>query len=215
MMDATQQAYELLSKGVFSAWWAAASDALWAYRSPTHVKLLVNPWSVLREAFAAGTFLFRIHYGIHVILRPRAWLDPERRLHHDDGPAVFCPDGTGLYFWHGVRVPSEVVLSPEKLQPKRILSEANAEIRRVMLERYGMDRLVREVGEVIHMSREGVLYELRVPEEREARVMVEVQCPSSGRKYFLRVPPHIRRVHEAIAWTFSLRSPAYWPVQES
>ncbi len=107
-----QQEFELLCKGVYPAWWAATSDAIWAYRLLLHGWLYRNPWSVLREAFAAGTFIFWVHYGIHVVLRPDAWVDPERRLHRDDGPAVSWQDGTGLYFWRGCEVPRVCLSSP-------------------------------------------------------------------------------------------------------
>ena len=66
----------------------------------------------------------------------RGW--GSHRLHCADGPAIAWRDGYALYFWHGVRVPQDVIEQPELITAQRILGETNAEIRRVMLERMGI-----------------------------------------------------------------------------
>jgi hypothetical protein len=44
---------------------------------------------------------------------------------------------------------------------------------------------------------------------------VQVQDPSTARPQFLRVPPSITRVDEAVAWTFELGEQEYQPEQET
>ena len=66
--------------------------------------------------------------------------DGEGRLHCEDGLALTYPDGWGVYAWHGVRVPSTVILSPETITAELIAEEENAEVRRVMMERMGWER---------------------------------------------------------------------------
>jgi hypothetical protein len=46
-------------------------------------------------------------------------------------------------------------------------------------------------------------------------VAVEVTCPSTGRRYALRVPPEMMTAHEAVAWTFGLTVETYNPNQQS
>lgn len=51
----------------------------------------------------------------------------------------------------------------------------------------------------------------------EAVVAVEVVCPSTGRRYMLRVPPTFETAtaHEAVAWTFGLTAEQYHPTLQS
>ena len=70
--------------------------------------------------------------------RPEVLLvDDQNRPHCDNGPFCKWRDGTALYSIHGVRVPEWVVENPESITIEKILSEENAEVRRIMQERYG------------------------------------------------------------------------------
>ena len=72
--------------------------------------------------------------------------DDRGRLHCVSGPACAFPDGWGIYAVHGVRVPAWVVEQKEKITPKAIEEEQNAETRRVMVELYGEDRYIVDSG---------------------------------------------------------------------
>ena len=67
-------------------------------------------------------------------------------MHNEHGPAISWRDGWALHFVHGVRVPAWVIEHPERITPQLILAEPNAEVRRVMIERYGWGRLVEGPG---------------------------------------------------------------------
>ena len=56
--------------------------------------------------------------------------------------------GWGIYAWHGVRVPKQVILAPEQLSREDFLNEPNVEVRRVIQERMG-ERFVSELGGVM------------------------------------------------------------------
>jgi uncharacterized protein DUF6745 len=149
-----------------------------------------------------------IHRELADARRPRGW--GSHRLHRDDGPAVVWPDGWGVWSIHGVRVPREVVEAPATLTVGRISGDENAEIRRIMIDRYGTDRYVRGIGgRVIDDDPEwGRLW--RTGEDGgEPLLMVEVinstpEPNGSSKTYWLRVPPHVRTAHEAVAWTFDV-----------
>ena len=48
--------------------------------------------------------------------------------------------------WHGVRVPEHVIMQPETITLDQIKAEKNAEVRRIMRERYGDGRYLAEIG---------------------------------------------------------------------
>jgi hypothetical protein len=68
------------------------------------------------------------------------------RLHRTDGPAAAWPDGWGIHVVHGVPVPGWIIERPETITVGRIEQETNAEVRRVMLDRYGWARYVADCG---------------------------------------------------------------------
>lgn len=75
---------------------------------------------------------------------PRGW--GSHQLHCDDGPAIAWRDGFAIFAIHGVVVPRHVVEAPDTITLKEIDSETNAEIRRIMIERYGEGRYLTETG---------------------------------------------------------------------
>ena len=144
--------------------------------------------------------------------------DARGRLHRADGMAIEYSDGWGLHAWHGVRVPAQVIEQPATLTSQQILSEPNAEIRRVMVERLGLDRfLVMAKAKVLHTDQDGRRVLHRIDwENDEPIVAVQVQCPTTGQTYFLRVPPQIDRCDKAVAWTFGFERVAdYHPLIET
>jgi len=134
--------------------------------------------------------------------------DDEGGLHHDSRPAVLYPDGFGVWAWHGVRVPAQVIEAPQALAADRVIKEHNVELRRVMMQRYGHRRLLHDAGAaLLDESEWGKLWRLEV-EDDEPLVMVEVvnatpEPDGSFRDYFLRVNPGCRSALDAVAWTFN------------
>jgi hypothetical protein len=165
--------------------------------------------------------------GVAIMLdRPTtAGFDASGRLHGPTGPALQYPGGTTLWFDHGVEVPADVITDPASITVERIDKERNAEVRRVMTERFGPERLVREGNaELIDEDEVGRLWRRGFPGSRwnppEPVVMVEVRNSTpepdgSVRTYFLRVPPTTRSAREAVAWTFGLQGTAYEPAVET
>lgn len=113
-------------------------------------------------------------------------------------------DGIGLR-WRGVSVTPQIAFFPETLKSTDALAEANAEVRRVMIERIGFDRFMQESGaRVLHEDTDpgGQRQLLQVDlEGDEPLVCVSVSCPSTRRHYLIRVPPTMRTCHQAVAWT--------------
>lgn len=72
--------------------------------------------------------------------------DDEGRLHCDAGPAVKFADGLQLFFIEGQAVREQVVLRPRSLSVAVIRAEENAEVRRIMIERFGHSRYLEGLG---------------------------------------------------------------------
>lgn len=127
--------------------------------------------------------------------------------------------GVGLR-WRGVPIDERIAFRPEELAIPEVLEERNAEVRRVMLERFGFEAFMAAAdAEVVDTDRDpgGQRKLLRVALERdEPLVCVSVFCPSTERRYFLRVPPHVVTCRQAIAWTAGFDDPDdYAPLIET
>ncbi|WP_156176163.1 DUF6745 domain-containing protein [Hymenobacter terrenus] len=106
--------------------------------------------------------------------------------------------------WQGTAVDERTAFRPEDLKAVEILNVRNVTRRRVLLERFGLDRFVREVGGlIIDRDRDagGERQLLSIPlEGDEPVVALRVICPSTAHTYVLRVPPHLRTCRRAAAW---------------
>lgn len=146
--------------------------------------------------------------------------DDQGRLHGEDGPAIAYSDGLALHCWRGLPVPADLIGRLDQLTVERIHAEQNLELRRVLTERYGLDRYLRDAGATrVGADETGVLWRLPVDGD-EPLVMVEVinsspEPDGSRRRYWLRVPPTTRSAREAVAWTFGLAAEEYRPVRQT
>jgi len=113
--------------------------------------------------------------------------------------------------WRGVLVPPEVVFHPERLGPHRILREENAELRRVMLERVGLETTLGQCGaQTIHADTDAGGPRRLVYIEQLRYSYLLCRCPSTGRQYLLRVPNTVQTCHEAAAWMAGFNDPSQY-----
>jgi uncharacterized protein DUF6745 len=159
--------------------------------------------------------------GVVLCERPcRLERDAQGRLHAADGPAVQYPDGWAIWAWHGVRVSRQAIEQPEQLRAAEVLAEPDAEVRRVLIERLGTDRFLRDAGALrVAEDEAGILWRLDLPDD-EPLVCVEVTNATPGpdaifRRHVLRVPPDVRTPREAVAWTFGVSEDEYRPLRET
>ena len=118
--------------------------------------------------------------------------------------------GTSLR-WRGVRVNERIAFHPEQLTAKEALAEKNAEVRRVMIERMGYFRFAEEakakvVDEDTDFGGRRQLLSIDLQLD-EPLVGLSCSCPSTGRQYFLRVPPKLTTCHQAAAWIAGFDDP--------
>jgi hypothetical protein len=175
----------------------------------------IRRWTVLMDAFAAGLFYYAPGPQETVCIpRPCLWVANEQ-LHRADGPAVEWVTGERYFFWRGIEVPDWVVEEPERITMEMIRAQANAELRRCLIDRFGEVRFLRETGaQLIAEDAYGKLWRpaARGSEPTHALLQVVNAMPErdgTQRLYFLRVPPHMRTPHEAVAWTYGLSPEQY------
>jgi hypothetical protein len=142
-------------------------------------------------------------------------------------------------------VPAHVIERPDTITAAEIATEQNAEVRRVMLERIGEDRFVREGGAtLVHEDDFGQLYKLAddtlavrvlnsTPEPERRDGLVQRADGTWVKPYWIYVHPELRPMtrtadgrvelgqpqpmtaHAAVASTFGLTAAQYQPVFES
>ena len=165
-------------------------------------------WSApLMEAWLNGCWILTwTEDTLYWTAHPRVHKDEQRRPHRADGPALEC-DLEDLYFDHGVLLTEQIVMHPETLTVEQIDTEQNVEVRRVMIQKFGVERWLLKGGATkIHEDRWGILYR----KNREGDSPVEIvhvvnstpEPDGSVRDYFLRVKPGHKTALEAIASTF-------------
>jgi leucine-rich repeat protein SHOC2 len=84
-----------------------------------------------------------------------------------------------------------------------LLNEYNSEIRRVLIEQLGYERICNELGaNTIDIWREYTLLEISSVEsiDREPMVLLKMTCPSTQHIHILRVPPEMTSAEVAITW---------------
>jgi hypothetical protein len=133
-------------------------------------------------------------------------VDDQGNMHCEDGPAISYGGGAfKLYYWHGVSVEEYIIERPEEITLEKINGERNAEVNRVMIERYGGGRYMEEmnakpVGEPFNGSQ---LYEMELHDETSiARVRAINSTPEpdgTSRIYWLKVPTGCSCAQEALA----------------
>jgi hypothetical protein len=202
----------------------------------------VAPLKGLIELARAVGWWWAFRGAVILTARPTALHRDDRgRLHCADGPALGYSDGWGIWSWHGVRVDRSLIEHPETITPALIDTQKNAEVRRIMIERFGIARYITESGaEVLHEDNDSLGFPrrlLRKPMGGELPdlTMVEVKNstlePDGTRKtYVLAVHPELRPLypdgrfggaqkektcHNAVASTFGLRGEEYRPEVET
>jgi hypothetical protein len=101
-------------------------------------KLLHGLWQI---AESAGWYLPHEHICWIAERHQRVCRNGRGQLHSHDGMAVEYPDGWGVWAWNGVRVNEQIILKADTLTTQQIAEESNAQVRQVMVERIGIERV--------------------------------------------------------------------------
>ncbi|MEG3988715.1 leucine-rich repeat domain-containing protein [Microcoleus sp. S28C3] len=134
--------------------------------------------------------------------RPRHLrFESQNRLHAEAEPAIEFADGWNFYYYHGVRLPEKYgQVHPNQWQSQWLLTEDNAELRRVLIQGIGYDRICQELqAKQIDSWQEYALLTIDNADV-ELIYLLKMTCPSTGFIHALRVPPNLTSAREAIRW---------------
>ena len=140
--------------------------------------------------------------------------DYSGRLHSEKKPALAW-DGYEAYFIANVRVPDYVVTDPSRITCDEIESQDNQEVRRVMLDAYGLDRFIRDSGaQEVQRDHRGILYKKKKGNGVLSFVKVINGTPEpdgSFKNYILLVPSTTQTALEGVAWSYRRTPETYDP----
>jgi hypothetical protein len=141
-------------------------------------------------------------YEIHV--------DDEGDLHSHETAAIKYRDGWKYYASHGMQIPMWIIENPELITAEKIWNERNVEIRRVMVELFGFDKLLEESNaQELDRSPDphiGTLW--LIPQEDDEDIyLLEMrnstqELDGSWKTYVVRVPPTVETAQHANAWSY-------------
>lgn len=185
---------------------------------PQRVARLVDDFLTMKDSAFAYIFGSRV---VLVSDNPnRIDWNERTELHSWNQPAIEFPDGSQWHFWRGMYITPEWCEQYKKTSVKAIDKETNVELRRVLIERYGAAKYLRDSGaKVVDKDQFGTLYRKNQPDD-EPLCMVKVRNSTpepdgTYKDYYLRVPPHIETARAAVAWTFGLWHGHYEPNSET
>lgn len=158
----------------------------------------------------SGAFL-TLTFEDHLIICRRPLftkVNSKFELHSTDSPAIAWRDGFELFFLNGIQVTKELVMTPaSQLDPMLLIKERNAEVRREIVRKMGIERFIQKVGgqDLDTWSRdEHTDYRLikltNIEGMRLVPVYLIMKNPSTGLFYAEGVSPDCKTVKEALAW---------------
>lgn len=150
----------------------------------------------------------------------RLRFDEARRLHADDGAALAWSDGYGVYAWHGYRIPDThhwIIADKARLTVQAAMAERNAELRRIMLEIVGFERVAAELGAAVvdqdvNCGQPRRLLRAEVGGETLAILHVvngSLEPNGTRREFHLGALSEARTCHEAVAMSYGRASHSY------
>jgi len=123
------------------------------------------------------------------------------QLHCSTGPSIKYKDGFCIYSLNGVRVSKELVETPlEKLDPKLVMTEKNAEVRREIVRKIGIERFIQKCGaKSLDKSKDG-MYELLGIDIGDGRIRpyLKMRNPSIATWHVEGVHPNCKTVADAL-----------------
>ncbi|NVM00897.1 MAG: hypothetical protein HWN67_01055 [Candidatus Helarchaeota archaeon] len=104
----------------------------------------------------------------------------------------------------------------DTLTAREIINCKNVEIRSLLMRRFGIDKLFRELGGFVeHQDGSSQLIVVNLGKNMDPMKLVKVRDATTKEFYVLAVPHSVHTCKEAIAWTFGLTIEEYNPIKET
>ncbi len=160
-------------------------------------------WLIYQSLIKECGWIFAFDKAAIICDRPlHLRFDNQNRLHAEGEPAIEYADGFSLYSYHGVTLPEKYgKVHPQQWQAQWLLTEKNAELRRVLIQGIGYARICQELQAIeLDTWAEYTLLKIDADIDEESIYLLKMTCPSTGFIHALRVPPDMKSAHEAICW---------------
>lgn len=132
--------------------------------------------------------------------------DENNELHNEDGPSVSFRRGNenDVYSFRGVTVPKKIITNPEELTVDDFQNEENAEVKRILIERMGVEKYLEDTGSKLIDADTtytdqigGVGVPRALMEDNEGRKFLVASDGGTGRVYYMQVPNDCKTCGEA------------------
>jgi len=168
-----------------------------------NIKKLYQIYShIFKQLIINGLFsLWLTSDKVVAVLKPQMYFNNQEQLHYNGDGAVVWEDGSKYYFLNGINVPEEIAITPHRLlNPKLLLTETNAEIRREIVRKIGIERVCDELNAYTKDTYGD--YELLLLDigDRRQRPYLKMKNPSLGVYVIEGVHPQCNTVLQALAW---------------
>lgn len=153
------------------------------------------------SAGPGGTWVWPYNEFAVASARPiRAEFDDRARPHREDDAAIEFADSYRVWTWHGVVVPKEVILFPEALSFTNVEKERNVEVRRIMIERIGHGKYLKQ-AEAVLVDMDALTLDGSAPralmKDKLGNMWLVGTDGSTARVYTMAVPPDVKTCKEA------------------
>ena len=112
-------------------------------------------------------------------------------MNNDSGPAVTFRDGLKCWVLNDVEVDEQIVMFPETQTISQIDDETNEEVKRIRLERYGVDKYLDQTGAMVLDFNENFIEGTKetLLKTKNGMLFLTGVCPSTGRVYYMEILP--------------------------
>ncbi|HLO47912.1 MAG TPA: hypothetical protein VK211_05775 [Kamptonema sp.] len=173
-------------------------------------------WEIMQLLVKNCGWIYPCEKTCFVCDRPRILrFDSQQLLHAEAEPAVQYADGFSVYAHHGIRLPETYgKLHPQQWRSQWLLTEENAEVRRVLIQQIGYTRICQDLQAIeLDSWQEYTLLKIDKNLDIEPIYLLKMTCPSTGYLHTLRVPPDVTSAREAIRWVNWGTDPEEFSVQ--
>ncbi|MFB2896454.1 leucine-rich repeat domain-containing protein [Aerosakkonemataceae cyanobacterium BLCC-F50] len=138
-------------------------------------------------------FIGQLHSLTHLDLSNNPIQDLSMLANHpNQNLKVYC---------FGIILPRRYWTHLNQWKTEWLLTQENAEVRRLLIQQIGYDRIIQELGaSAIDHYREYTLLKIDANIDIEPIHLLSMTCPSTGNIHVLRVPPNLTSAREAIRW---------------
>lgn len=128
-------------------------------------------------------------------------MNSDEKLHKDGGPAVKFRDGWSIWRLNDVVVSQEIAETPaDQLDPQMVLREENAEVRRELVRKIGIERLMEKLPtQLLDQMDDYSLLNVDLGDGR-MRPYLKMRNPSIDTFHLEGVDPKCTTVKQALAW---------------